>query len=144
MVKTGSIIRLQGVRASFNAPQLPQKLIIPTFENGKDRTVTCSSIWSEEAGVNYFVFDSHLKPKNRVQFVPRPFVPPPLRMDRILFAAHKTPKFADFSSADLCQNLIEIGEKRSFIASTNRHMYPPAVLKYFLQIKFPPDLLSES
>ena len=57
MVKTGSIIRFQGVGANFGAPQLAQKLIISTFENGKDLTVTCSSIWSEEAGVNYFVFD---------------------------------------------------------------------------------------
>ena len=36
--------------------------------------MTFSSIWSEEAGVDYFVFDSHFKPKKRVQFVPLPFV----------------------------------------------------------------------
>jgi len=74
VVNTGSIIRLQGVGANFSAPQLSQKLIILTFETGKDLTVTCSSIWSEEAGVNYFVFDSHFKPKKRVQLVPLTFV----------------------------------------------------------------------
>jgi hypothetical protein len=74
VVKTGSLIRLQGVGANVSAPQLAQKSIVSTFENGKDLTVTCSSIWCEEAGVNYFVFDSHFKPKKRVQLVPRPFV----------------------------------------------------------------------
>jgi hypothetical protein len=40
VVNTGSLIRLQGVGANFSAPQLAQKLIISTFENGKDLTVT--------------------------------------------------------------------------------------------------------
>ena len=74
VVKIDSIIRLQGVGANFSAPQLAPKLIISTFENRKDLTVSCPSIWCEEAGVNYFVFDSHFKPKKRVQYVPLPFV----------------------------------------------------------------------
>ena len=66
----------EGVWANFSVLQLAPKLIISTFESGKDLTVSCSSIWSEEAGVNDFVFVTHFRPKKTRQFVPLPFVGP--------------------------------------------------------------------
>ena len=73
VVKTPSIIRLQGDWANFSSLQLAPKVIIVTFESGKDLTVSCSSIWSEQTGVKYFAFVTRFKPKKTREFVPLPF-----------------------------------------------------------------------